>query len=97
MQLVPLTTKVVKSHHANGELYSIQHYVIKLSATCGSSVVLQFPSTEFELTTVVVIGTVYTGSSKSNYHTITTTMTLTPILSFGNYKYGISDTIYINE
>ena len=51
----------------------------------------------FELTTVVVIGTDYTGSSKSNYHTITTTMTLTPILSFGNYKYDISDKIYINE
>jgi len=27
----------------------------------------------FELTTLVVIGTDYTGSCKSNYHTITTT------------------------
>ena len=30
----------------------------------------------FELTTLVVIGTDYTGSCKSNYHTITTTMAL---------------------
>ena len=30
--------------------------------------------TEFELTTLVVIGTDYTDSCKSNYHTITTTM-----------------------
>ena len=28
----------------------------------------------FELTTLVVIGTDYIGSCKSNYHTITTTM-----------------------
>jgi len=39
MQLLSLTTKVVSSHHARGEVYSIQHYVIKLSVTCGSSVV----------------------------------------------------------
>jgi hypothetical protein len=31
--------------------------------------------TGFELMTLVVIGTDYTGSCKSNYHTITTTMT----------------------
>jgi hypothetical protein len=31
------------------------------------------PSTGFELTTLVVIGTDYTGSCKSNYHTITVT------------------------
>ena len=32
------------------------------------------PSTKFELTTLVVIGTDDTGSCKSNYHTITTMM-----------------------
>jgi len=33
----------------------------------------------FELTALVVIGTDYTGSCKSNYHTITTTDALTNI------------------
>ena len=29
MQSVPITTKVVSSNTAHGEVYSIQHYVIK--------------------------------------------------------------------
>jgi hypothetical protein len=29
MQSVPITTKVVSSNAAHGEVYSIQHYVIK--------------------------------------------------------------------
>ena len=29
MQSVPITTKVVSSNLTNGEVYSIQHYVIK--------------------------------------------------------------------
>ncbi len=29
MQLVPITTNVVSSNPAHGEVYSIQHYVIK--------------------------------------------------------------------
>jgi hypothetical protein len=29
MQSVPITTKVVSSNPANGEVYSIEHYVIK--------------------------------------------------------------------
>ena len=29
MQLVPITTKVVSSNHAHGEVYSIQHHEIK--------------------------------------------------------------------
>jgi len=29
VQLVPITTKVVSSNPAHGEVYSIQHYVIK--------------------------------------------------------------------
>ena len=29
MQSVPITTKVVSSNPAHGEMYSIQHYVIK--------------------------------------------------------------------
>jgi len=31
---VPITTKVVSSNPAHGEVYSMQHYVIKLSVTC---------------------------------------------------------------
>ena len=30
MQSVPITTKVVSSNPADGEVYSIQHYVIQL-------------------------------------------------------------------
>jgi hypothetical protein len=29
MTLVPITTTVVSSHHAHGEVSSLQHYVIK--------------------------------------------------------------------
>ena len=29
MQSVPITTKVVSSNPAHGEMYSVQHYVIK--------------------------------------------------------------------
>ena len=36
---VSITTKVVSSNFAHGEVYSIQHYLIKLSVTCGRSVV----------------------------------------------------------
>ena len=39
MQSVPITTKVVSLDPAHGEMYSIQHYVIKLSVTCDRSVV----------------------------------------------------------
>jgi hypothetical protein len=39
MQSVPITTKVVRSIPAHGKMYSIQHYVIKLSVTCDRSVV----------------------------------------------------------
>jgi hypothetical protein len=35
---------------------------------------------EFELTTLVVIGTDCIGSCKSNYHTITTTMAPPPLI-----------------
>jgi len=38
MQSVSITTKVVSSNPAHGEMYSIQHYV-SLSVTCGMSVV----------------------------------------------------------
>ena len=34
MQSVPITTKVVSSNHVHGEVYSIQHYVLKLPVTC---------------------------------------------------------------
>ena len=40
-----ITTKVVISNPANGEMYSIQHYVIKVSVTFGRSVVFSGYST----------------------------------------------------
>jgi hypothetical protein len=47
VQSVPITTKVVSSKHAMGEVYSIQHYVIKfvsdLQQVGGFLRVLQFP------------------------------------------------------
>jgi hypothetical protein len=35
MLSVPITTNVVSSNPTHGEVYSVQHYVISLSATCG--------------------------------------------------------------
>ena len=32
MQSVPITTKVASSNHDHGEVYSIQHYVIKIAS-----------------------------------------------------------------
>jgi pSer/pThr/pTyr-binding forkhead associated (FHA) protein len=32
MQSVPITSKVVSSNHAHGEVYSIQHYLIKFGS-----------------------------------------------------------------
>ena len=47
MQSVPITTKVVSLNPAHGEVYSIQHYVIKivsdLRQVCGFHQVLRFP------------------------------------------------------
>jgi hypothetical protein len=47
MQSVHITTKVVSSNPAHGEVYSIQHYVIKLVSDLqqvgGFLRVLQFP------------------------------------------------------
>jgi hypothetical protein len=81
---MPITTKVVNSHHAHGKVYWIQHYVIKfvsdLRQLGGFLRVFHFPQPGFELTTLVVIGTDYTGSCKSNCHTITTTITPTHIV-----------------
>jgi len=39
MQSLSIATKVVISNPAHSEVYSIQHYRIKLSVTCGRSVV----------------------------------------------------------
>ena len=38
-QTVPIATKVVSSNPIHGKMYSIKHYVINLSVTCGRSVV----------------------------------------------------------
>jgi hypothetical protein len=47
VQSVPVATKVVSSNLVNGEVYSIQHYVIKLVSdlqqVCGFLRVLHFP------------------------------------------------------
>jgi hypothetical protein len=47
MQSVPITTKVMSLNTAHGEVYLIQHYVIKfvsdLMQVCGFLRVLQFP------------------------------------------------------
>jgi hypothetical protein len=47
MQSVPITTNVVSSNHTHGEVYSIQHYVIKvvsdLRQVGGFLWVLRFP------------------------------------------------------
>ena len=47
MQLAPIATEVVSSNPAHGEVYSIQHYVIKfvndLRQVDGFLHVLQFP------------------------------------------------------
>jgi hypothetical protein len=39
VQSLSFTTKVVSSNPADGEVYLIQHYVIKLSVFCDRSVV----------------------------------------------------------
>ena len=39
VQSMPITTKVVSSNPAHGEVYLIQHYVLNLSVTCDMSVV----------------------------------------------------------
>ena len=56
MQSVPITTKVVSSNIAYGEVYSIQHYVIKfvsnLRQVSGFLQVLQFP-TPIKLTATI--------------------------------------------
>ena len=54
MQSVPITTNDVSSNSANGEVYSIQHYVIKfvsdLRQVGGFFQVLRFPP-QIKLTT----------------------------------------------
>jgi hypothetical protein len=84
MQSVPITTKVVCLNPPCGEVYSVQHYVIKfvsdLRQVGGLLRVLQFlPSKTdtqggFKHTTLVVIGTDCIDSYKSNFNTIMTTM-----------------------
>ena len=47
VQSVPITTKVVSSNFIHGEVFSIQHYVMKfvsdLKQVCGFLLVLWFP------------------------------------------------------
>jgi hypothetical protein len=39
MESVHITTEVMSSNPAHGEVYSIKHYVLNLSVTCDSSLV----------------------------------------------------------
>jgi hypothetical protein len=78
-----ITTNVVSSNPALGDVYSIQHYVIKfvsdLRQVGGFLRLLRFPPT-----TLVVICIDCIGSCKFNYHTITTT-TASVFLSVVSY------------
>ena len=42
---MPITTNIVNSNLTNGEVYSIQHYVIKFVMTCDRLVVIPVSST----------------------------------------------------
>jgi hypothetical protein len=59
MQLVPITTKVVSSNHAHGEVYSIQHHEIKfvndLRQVGGFIRVLLFPPPILTLTIIKIL------------------------------------------
>jgi hypothetical protein len=56
MQSVPITTKVVSSNPAYGEVYSIQHYVIKFVADfSGLLHVHRFPSSITSITQHMVL------------------------------------------
>ena len=76
-QSVPIITKFVTSNPVHGDVYSIQHYVIKfvsdLQHVSGFLRVLRFPLPIKLTATILLIGTDCTSSCKSNYHTITTT------------------------
>jgi hypothetical protein len=39
MQSVPITTNILSLNPAHVEVYSVQHFVINLSVTCGKCVV----------------------------------------------------------
>jgi hypothetical protein len=58
VQSVPITTKVVSSYPVQGEVYSIQHYVIKFVSDLwqvgGFLRVLRFPST-IKLTSTILL------------------------------------------
>jgi len=46
MESMPITTKVVNLNPAYGEVYLLQRYVIKLSVTCGRTVVFSTNKTD---------------------------------------------------
>ena len=64
MQSVPTTTKVVSSNPVHGEVYWIQHYVIKfvsdLRQVCGFHRVLLFSSTNLK-------STIYCSTNNCNF------------------------------
>jgi hypothetical protein len=63
MQSVPITTKFVNSNPAHGQVYSIQHYVIKfvsyLRQVCGFLRVFRFPPPiKLTITTYSILRTI---------------------------------------
>jgi hypothetical protein len=75
VQSVPITTiNVVRSNLLNGEVYSIQHYVINLSVTCNRSVVFSgFPNNKTDCHDITEI------LLKVALNIITLTTRLTPL------------------
>ena len=53
MQSVPITTKV-SSNPAHGEVYSIQHCVTSLLATCDRSIVFSTNKTDHDITEILL-------------------------------------------
>ena len=77
--MLPIIIKAVSSNPHHGEVYSIQHYVIKLSVTCGRPVVFSrysgFPdllNDRLDINEILL---------KVALHTIILTLTLTQIYS----------------
>ena len=76
MQPVPITTKVVSSNPTNGEVYSIQHYVIKcvsdllVKQVAGFLQELWFPPDHHDITEIllkVALNTVTSGITFTRY------------------------------
>jgi hypothetical protein len=94
-EMFAITTNVASSNFANGEVYSIQHYVMQfvsdLRQVNEKKILLSF--TLFEMG--VVIGTDCIGSNKSNYHMITTPSLFEAYLITCNFYHYQLNSIHI--